>query len=146
MDDGTDCPFCPAETSKWARDDILYEDRDTLAFFPLRPATLGHTLVIPRSHTPDFLQMDLPLARPLGATVWRVGRALKGVFAPEGMNVITSAGSAATQTVFHLHVHVVPRWTGDAMGDLWPRAESSVSPVKRELRHALRRALEAPHS
>lgn len=113
------CPFCEiaAGTGK-AR--MVYEDAHTLAFFPLAPATRGHTLVVPRAHAADLWAMGEADAQRLFDTVMVVGRALHAVLGPDGMNVINSAGAAATQTVFHTHVHLVPRRPGDAMGPIWP--------------------------
>ncbi|MGW7336222.1 HIT family protein [Streptomyces sp. NPDC054808] len=113
------CPFCSIAVGHGpAR--MIFEDNHTVAFFPLVPATRGHTLVVPRTHAPDLWTMASTEAERLLATALRVGAALRDHLAPEGMNVIHSAGSAASQTVFHAHVHLVPRWRGDAMGPLWP--------------------------
>lgn len=114
-----DCAFCDI-VNREIPAEIIYETPSTLAFFPLEPATLGHTLVIPKQHIENFLDLtpvDIP---DLGLTVVTVGHALRAVLAPAGMNVISSAGAAASQTVMHLHVHLVPRWSGDAIGDIWP--------------------------
>ena len=91
-----------------------------MAFFPLRPATLGHTLVIPTTHVPDIWTLDESTASSLARATLAVARAVKKAVQPEGLNVIQSNGAVATQTVGHLHVHVVPRWKGDAMGQIWP--------------------------
>lgn len=114
-----DCHFCriargvePAE--------IVCEGHDWLAFFPLHPATPGHTLVIPRAHVVDLWHADPMLGTELMAAVIKVGRAIDTALVPEGMNLITSAGTAAEQTVFHLHLHVVPRWSKDGFGRIWP--------------------------
>jgi histidine triad (HIT) family protein len=113
------CPFCDiAEDPGKAR--VLYADAHTLAFFPLTPATRGHTLVVPKTHSADLWAMDETAAQHLFHTVLLVGRALRTVLEPDGMNVISSAGAAASQTVFHTHVHLVPRRPGDAMGLNWP--------------------------
>ncbi|MER6344077.1 HIT family protein [Streptomyces sp. NPDC001595] len=113
------CVFCGIVADP-ARARIVHEDAHTLAFFPLTPATWGHTLVVPRAHSEDLWQMAEDEVRRLMDAVLTVGRTLRSVLAPEGMNVINSAGRAATQTVFHTHVHLVPRHTGDPMGDFWP--------------------------
>ncbi|MGW1228190.1 HIT family protein [Streptomyces sp. NPDC002530] len=113
------CPFCSVAAGRDSAR-MIYEDDHTVAFFPLAPATLGHTLVVPRVHTPDLWAMTDAEAERLLATARRIGGALRDHLAPEGMNVIHSAGSAASQTVFHTHVHLVPRWRDDAMGPLWP--------------------------
>ncbi len=113
------CPFCEIVAGT-GRARVVHEDAHTLAFFPLAPATRGHTLVVPRAHTADLWAMDAEAVRHLFHAVLSVGNALRAVLGPEGMNVITSAGEVATQSVFHTHVHLVPRWAGDAMGPLWP--------------------------
>lgn len=115
----SDCVFCAI-----ARDEaparIVHRTAETIAFFPINPATTGHTLIIPRRHVTDFLDADEETIAAVTATAVRVGRAIREVVSPEGANLITSAGKAATQTVFHLHLHVVPRWAGDEMGPIWP--------------------------
>jgi histidine triad (HIT) family protein len=86
----------------------------------LNPATPGHTLVIPRTHVSDLWQVETALGSDLMAAVIKVGRAIEAVLTPQGMNLITSAGETAEQTVFHLHLHVVPRWRMDGFGRIWP--------------------------
>ena len=61
-----------------------------------------------------------PLGGELMTAVIRVGQAIERVLHPEGMNLITSAGQTAEQTVFHLHLHIVPRWRRDGFGRIWP--------------------------
>lgn len=114
-----DCDFCRIARGE-EQADVVCEGRDWLAFFPLHPATPGHTLVIPKAHVADLWQVDPALGGDLMAAVVRVGRAIDAALAPEGMNLITSAGTAAEQTVFHLHLHVVPRWSKDGFGRIWP--------------------------
>jgi histidine triad (HIT) family protein len=91
-----------------------------VAFFPLEPATPGHTLVVPRVHIPDLWHASPGLGSDLAAAAIKVGNAILTALGPEGMNLITSAGSAAEQTVFHLHLHLVPRWRRDGFGKIWP--------------------------
>ena len=100
--------------------EVVCEDEPWVAFFPLEPATPGHTLVIPRQHVEDLWQSNSLLAAELMTAVMRVGRAIRGALSPEGMNLITSAGRAAEQTIFHLHLHLVPRWSKDGFGRIWP--------------------------
>ena len=114
-----DCDFCGIVRGEQTAQ-VVYETEAVLAFLPLNPAAPGHTLVIPRVHTPDFLSCPAPLAGTLSAAAAHVGRAVRAAVAADGMNLITSAGAAASQTVFHLHVHLVPRWDGDPLGRLWP--------------------------
>jgi histidine triad (HIT) family protein len=71
----------------------------------------------------DLWQAAPTLGADLIAGVIRVGRAIEAALTPEGMNLITSAGEAAEQTVFHLHFHIVPRWRRDGFGRIWPAAK-----------------------
>ncbi|MFD5037284.1 HIT family protein [Streptomyces sp. NPDC058377] len=113
------CVFCDIiDNPSKAR--TVFSDPYTVAFLPLAPATRGHTLVVPRTHFADLWTMDDPSVQHLTRTTLAVGRALRSVLEPEGMNVINSAGTAASQSVFHCHTHLVPRWQGDAMGPIWP--------------------------
>lgn len=113
------CSFCDVINRKVPAE-VVYETATTLAFFPLEPATHGHTLVVTKGHVETFLDVPNALVPALWQTVTDVGRALNEVLCPEGMNVISSAGEAASQSVFHVHVHLVPRWHGDAVGEIWP--------------------------
>ncbi|MEU9439337.1 HIT domain-containing protein [Streptomyces sp. NPDC048304] len=137
------CVFCrivkglePAE--------VIYETSLCLAFFPINPATKGHTLVIPKRHTEDFLSAGPEGFATLSSTAVEVGQMLQAAYAPEGMNMITSSGEVASQSIMHLHVHLVPRWTYDAVGDIWPPSPhteadliSSWAEEFRSLRHGL---------
>lgn len=114
------CAFCAIARGEDRTVEIVCEDESWIAFFPLEPATPGHTLVIPRTHVSDLWAAPAPLVAELMTGVLRVGGAIDSAINPEGMNLITSAGKAAEQTVFHLHLHVVPRWTQDGFGRIWP--------------------------
>ena len=114
-----DCAFCRiADGSQPAR--IVYEDDATLAFLPLDPATDGHVLVMPRRHVQDIWGLDNTTATALTRATLRLAHAVRAAFRPGGLNIINSSGTAATQTVMHVHVHVVPRTEGDRMGRIWP--------------------------
>jgi histidine triad (HIT) family protein len=115
-----DCEFCAIARGDDRSVEVVCEGESWIAFFPLSPATPGHTLVIPRAHVPDLWQVDPLLGIDLMAAVIRVGRAIDDALTPEGMNLITSAGETAEQTVFHLHLHLVPRWHRDGFGRIWP--------------------------
>ena len=114
------CGFCAIARGEDRSVEVVCEDENWVAFFPLNPATPGHTLVIPRVHVIDLWKAEPPLSADLMAGVIRVGRAIETSLAPDGMNLITSAGKTAEQTVYHLHLHVVPRWERDGFGRIWP--------------------------
>ena len=114
------CPFCAIARGEDPSAEVICEGKSWLAFFPLDPATPGHTLVIPRVHVANLWEVDSSLGGELMQGVVRVGRAVQTALTPQGMNLITSDGEAAEQTVFHLHLHVVPRWRQDGFGRIWP--------------------------
>jgi histidine triad (HIT) family protein len=113
------CVFCAIARGEDRSVEFVCEEETWVAFFPLGPATSGHTLVTPRAHVSDLWKAPPSLAADLMAAVIRVGDAIDAAVAPEGMNLITSAGEVAEQTVFHLHLHVVPRWRQDHFGKIW---------------------------
>ncbi len=113
------CEFC-----KIARDEddsvrIVGTAENWVAFFPLNPATLGHTLIIPRAHVANLWETGAAQSAELTRAAVAIGRAIKSALIPDGMNLITSAGKAAEQTIFHLHIHIVPRWYEDDFGPIW---------------------------
>lgn len=120
-----DCDFCKIVSGRDANAEVVCEAEDWVAFFPLEPATTGHTLVVPREHVPDLWSLDPSSACHLMEAVVRVGRAIERALEPEGMNLISSSGAVAEQTVFHVHLHVVPRWRRDGFGRIWPQESTA---------------------
>jgi histidine triad (HIT) family protein len=113
------CEFCEIiDVEETAQ--IVMRSAQVVAFFPLEPATLGHTMLIPTTHVPDIWELDDAQASALAVETLRVAHAVKSAMSPEGLNVIQSNGKAATQTISHVHVHVLPRWFGDDIGPIWP--------------------------
>jgi histidine triad (HIT) family protein len=135
-----ECEFCSilrGENS--AR--IVAETDDVLAFFPFAPAVVGHTLLIPKLHIPDLWKLDSLMATVLTRALLPLAEAIRDAFDPEGINIIHSTGEAASQSVRHFHVHLVPRWTGDPMGDIWPQQEESPPEVLDAALLSLRQSL-----
>lgn len=120
---GNDCPFCRIVASVEDDADIVRETDDSIAIVPLAPATRGHLLLIPKEHVPDVWSLSTELAEALARDLLPLAHALRTAMEPAGMNVINSSGVAATQTVMHLHIHLVPRWPDDAIGDIWPPSD-----------------------
>lgn len=109
------CPFCEIIAGRAPAEWILQPDYwpDAVAFVPLNPVTEGHCLVVPKVHVPDFASSPEVFA----ATAQRAAELMR--WTPRPMNVITSRGRPATQTVFHLHLHLVPRVEGDGLALPW---------------------------
>lgn len=137
-----ECDFCAIARGDDPSVEMVCESDEWVAFFPLEPATPGHTLVIPRRHVVDLWSADPQLGAVLMTAVIQVGRAIDASLSPEGMNLISSAGQTAEQTVFHLHLHVVPRWNRDGFGQIWPAKsrfeDSDLEEVAKGIREACR--------
>lgn len=113
------CAFCAIGDGETVSTPVVWEAATWVAFFPLSPATIGHTLVVPRTHVENLWEVESALATDLMAGAIGVGRAIQASLRPQGMNLITSAGAVAEQSVFHLHIHIVPRWRDDNFGRIW---------------------------
>lgn len=135
-----ECAFCSIVSGLELAREVLRSSA-CVAFFPDHPAVLGHTLIVPRKHIPDLLSLDRPTAHALADAVRGLAPALLEATDADGLNVIQSNGRAAGQTVFHLHVHLVPRRQGDRMPDLWPAdkdwAKQDLDQVRRMTRKIL---------
>lgn len=138
------CPFCQIAEGRDPDARVLYRDDAVVAFFPLEPAVKGHTLVIPRRHVSRLDDLEEQEARDVGAAVQRVSRALTGALNPQGLNVIQSNGGVATQTVPHVHFHLVPRAANDRMVLEWPDGSSESPQVQDQTMQLLREHLPAP--
>ncbi len=114
------CPFCIIVSGNDPRAKVVYQGQHVTAFFPLQPATRGHTLIVPNRHVADLTDITDVESRQLGAAIRRTAKAVRSSVSPDAMNIIQSTGSAATQTVPHVHFHVVPRWVDDRMELSWP--------------------------
>lgn len=132
------CPFC-AIVDGDAPAHVVDEDAGTLAFLDIAPFTKGHTLVIPKQHTDDLWSADVDTAAALMRTAHRVAARMREVFAPDGVNLLQATRAIAFQTVFHLHVHVIPRYAGDGVSvPPWPKPAADRS-VLTDLAAQLRR-------
>ncbi|PSJ59837.1 HIT family protein [Pseudaminobacter soli (ex Li et al. 2025)] len=90
----------------------VYEDETAIAFMDLMPQGTGHTLVVPKAASRNLLDADPAVFGPLMGVVQKIARAAKEAFVADGVTVIQFNEPAAGQTVFHLHVHVLPRFEG----------------------------------
>jgi histidine triad (HIT) family protein len=113
-----DCVFCKILAGELPAT-IVDEDESTIAFMDINPATRGHALVIPRVHAPDLLSIELSELAATANAAQRLAVRVKDRLKADGVNVINSCGEAAWQTVFHFHLHVIPRYQGDPMRLPW---------------------------
>lgn len=115
----TDCVFCRIAAGKIPASTV-YEDEACVAFMDIGQVNPGHVLVATKAHAADVYALDDAQAAGVARAVARIARAIRAVFAPDGLSVYQANGNAAGQTVFHYHVHLVPRHAGDAMAFTWP--------------------------
>jgi histidine triad (HIT) family protein len=114
------CPFCRIASGE-ADAHVVAADEYCLAVLDASPAARGHTLVIPRAHVTDLWSADPEIAAAVGRTCAVVARQIRTQLAPDGLTLRQNTGEASGQRVFHLHVHLVPRWHGDgSVGWPWP--------------------------
>ena len=90
----------------------VYEDEHTIAFMDIMPQADGHTLIVPKNPSVNMLDADAQTFGPLFAAVQKIARAVKKGMGADGIVITQFNEAAAGQTVFHLHVHVIPRWEG----------------------------------
>jgi histidine triad (HIT) family protein len=113
-----DCIFCKIVAGELPAT-IVDEDERTIAFMDIAPATRGHALVIPREHSPDLLTIGSEDLAAVGAAAQRLAGRMKARLGADGVNLLNACGAVAFQTVFHFHVHVIPRYEGDSVRLPW---------------------------
>jgi histidine triad (HIT) family protein len=109
-----DCIFCKIARGASAAERV-HEDEHTLAFMDIFPVTDGHTLVITRDHYENLFEAPSAALEAVAATAKRVAHALRETLAPDGLMVFQLNGAAAGQTVFHYHMHLLPRAAGEPL-------------------------------
>ena len=131
-----DCIFCKIIAGELPAQ-ILDQDERTVTFMDISPATRGHALVVPRRHSRNLLEIE---PEDLEATVLaaqRLARSVDERLGADGVNLMNSCGSAAWQTVFHFHMHVIPRYAGDPLRLPWTPAPGDADEIA-EAAQALR--------
>lgn len=112
------CVFCAIAAGK-AHAHVIDEDQWTVSFLDVAPSTPGHVLVIPKRHAADIWEIEPHEFTAVMETVRRLSLRLKERLEPDGMNIINSCRPVGWQTVFHLHVHVIPRYVDDRLQPPW---------------------------
>ena len=113
-----DCLFCKIAAGDIPATRVAEDDR-TIAFMDINPATRGHVLVIPRDHARDLLDIDPEDLAAVAKTAQRVAATMPDRLGADGVNLLNSCGRAAWQTVFHFHMHVIPRYDTDPLRLPW---------------------------
>ena len=114
----TNCIFC-----KIANGDIpsstIYEDDFFRVILDLSPATKGHALILPKQHMANIFEMDDATAEKIFVLAKRIAKAMKSALNCDGLNIVQNNGEVAGQTVFHFHMHIIPRYDNDGQHITW---------------------------
>jgi histidine triad (HIT) family protein len=113
-----DCIFCRIAAGEIPSTRV-HEDERTIAFMDINPGTRGHLLVIPRAHATDLLEIQDEDLEACARTAKLMAARVKERLHADGVNLLNSCGQAAWQTVFHFHIHVIPRYAGDPLRLPW---------------------------
>ena len=113
-----DCIFCKIVAGE-VPSQIVAEDELTISFMDISPATRGHALVIPRRHARDLLEVGNEDLTAVALAAKRLAERARDRLDADGVNLLNSCGAQAWQTVFHFHVHVIPRYAGDPLKLPW---------------------------
>ena len=112
------CIFCKTASGE-IPSYTIYEDDDFKAFMDISPASKGHTILIPKQHADNIFDLDETVASKLLPVAARIAKALKSELKCEGLNLLQNNGEAAGQTVFHFHMHIIPRYEVDKVVVKW---------------------------
>ena len=135
-----DCVFCRLIAGKLPAVRV-HEDELTLAFMDIGQLNPGHTLVAIKRHAPTLLDLSPEEAGAAMQTARRIALAVEQSFHPSGITLLQANGKEEAQTVFHFHIHVLPRHRNDGIGLIWPRKNpppEQLEAYARQLRAALR--------
>jgi histidine triad (HIT) family protein len=124
-----DCLFCKIVAGEIPAT-IIAEDERTVAFMDINPATRGHALVIPRAHARDVHEIDPEDLAAVAAAAQAVAARVIERLGAAGVNLLNSSGAAAWQTVFHFHMHVIPRYEGDPLRLPWVPGTGDMDDIK----------------
>jgi histidine triad (HIT) family protein len=123
-----DCIFCKIVAGELPAT-VVDEDEQTIAFMDINPATRGHALVVPRAHVADLLEVESAQLAAVSLAAQRLARRVKERLGADGVNVINSCGAVAWQTVFHFHLHVIPRYQDDPLRLPWQPAPGDAAEI-----------------
>ena len=115
----SDCVFCRIVAGQIPSTRV-HEDEHTVAFMDIGHVNPGHTLVAVKKHAANLYELDEAQAAAVARATVKISKAIKAAFQPEGLSVYQANGKPAGQTVFHYHVHLLPRHAGDGMELTWP--------------------------
>ena len=118
------CIFCKIANGE-IPSTTLYEDEDFRVILDLGPATRGHALLLPKNHFANLFELDDETAQKAVLVAKKMAGKMKDALGADGFNLVQNNGEAAGQTVFHFHMHLIPRYENDNAGILWEPGETT---------------------
>jgi histidine triad (HIT) family protein len=125
----SDCLFCKIVAGEIPAT-VVREDERTVAFMDINPATRGHLLVVPRAHAADLIEVPAEDLAACASAAQELAGRVRDRLGAAGVNLMNSCGAAAWQTVFHFHVHVIPRYEGDPLRLPWRPAPGDEEEIR----------------
>ena len=126
-----DCVFCKIVAGEIPCTKV-FEDGLCLAFMDIGPISPGHTLLVPKAHDETIHQMPAAEAAHLARHIPLLATAVQKAVRAEGINVLQNNGACSGQEVFHVHVHLIPRWPEDGLGFRWPAKQADPEVLKQQ--------------
>ena len=123
-----DCIFCAIVAGNIPAA-AVYEDEHVLAFMDIAPANPGHLLIIPKRHYRNIFDMPTEVGSKIMQVAIPLARAIRTALEPDGLNLFQSNEAAGFQTVFHFHLHLIPRWEGDPLRLPWRPSEGDMEEI-----------------
>lgn len=117
-----DCIFCKLANGEIPTN-ALYEDDIVKVIFDANPAAKGHVLILPKEHFDNIYELDDDTAAHVFKVATKISKAYKKALDFDGLNIVQNNGEVAGQTVFHFHMHLIPRYKGDQVGITWHPGE-----------------------
>ncbi len=130
-----DCLFCKIVSGEIPSTRVA-EDERTVTFMDINPATRGHVLVVPREHAKDLLEIDPEDLAAVAKAAQKIAATMPERLDADGVNLLNSCGRPAWQTVFHFHMHVIPRYEADPLRLPWtpePGDRDAIAEAARDL-------------
>ncbi len=123
-----ECIFCAIVDGKIPSAKV-YEDEHVFAFMDIAPANPGHLLIIPKQHYRNIFDMPAEVGSKIMETAIPLAAAIREALNPDGLNLFQSNEAAGFQTVFHFHLHLIPRWEGDPLRLPWKPSEGNIEEI-----------------
>ncbi len=124
-----DCIFCKIANGE-IPSSTIYEDEDFRVFLDLNPATRGHALLVPKEHFDNLFELEDKLCEKAVVLAKKLASRMKQVLGCDGFNLVQNNGEAAGQTVFHFHLHLIPRYESDMAGISWNPGKVSLEELE----------------